>query len=330
MKILLTGSTGFIGNHLLKALIHQGHEIHVTIRDLSKKQLVADSKVTLFETDLSDSPILRKAMEGCEQVYHTAAYAKLWAADENVFYKTNVEGTFNLLKIANETGVQKFVYTSSAGVLGNSIKTPLTEDDPRIIGFSNGYDISKFIAEKIVREANNDHFKTVIVNPTRVFGGGVMSYSNAISRMLHHFLNNGINLVPGCLDVVANYGYIDDVVNGHILAMEKGRGGERYIIGGENLTYREFYQTIFDLTQKNKIIKLPLHVMKLAGFVNLALYYLFKKEPAFTPFMIERYFKNAALSSEKAKRELGYAITPFRQAMLQTISYIKENMNGIK
>ncbi|MFZ9660510.1 MAG: NAD-dependent epimerase/dehydratase family protein [Chitinophagaceae bacterium] len=330
MKILLTGATGFIGNHLLKALLLNGHNVHVTIRDKTKKNLVDFPGVTIFETDLSNHNSLTDAIKDCDQVYHTAAYAKLWAPNENIFYSTNVDGTYHLLKLASESGVKKFVYTSSAAVLGNSINTPLNENDPRIIGFSNGYDISKYIAEKIVKDFNNDSFHTVIVNPTRVFGGGVMSYSNAISRMIHTFLNNGINLVPGCLDIIANYGYIDDVVTGHILAMEKGRGGERYIIGGENISYRDFYQTVFDLTNKEKIIRLPLGVMKFAGYINLVLHYFFGKEPAFTPFMIERYFKNTALSSEKAISELGYQITPFRSAMQQTISFIKENMNENK
>jgi nucleoside-diphosphate-sugar epimerase len=323
MKIFLTGATGYIGNRLMRTILAKGHEVHTILRDPAKRHHLEAAGVRIFKGDLSDKDNLSRAMEGCEQAYHTAALARLWAADSNPFIETNVKGTEHVMQAAAEQGVRKVVFTSSASILAPYKGKMLDEGDHRKDGFESEYARTKHMAGEIVRGYVSAKMDTAIVIPTRVYGAGIMTHSNAISRMLDDLMKRNTSFVPACLDVVANYVYVEDVVNGHLLAMEKATGGESYILGGENISYRAFYDAVSDFTGKNNLLKMPLWVMKAAGYVNLAQYHLFKKDPAFTPDIIGRFFRNIHVSSEKAVRELGYEITPFREGLAETIRSLK-------
>lgn len=322
MKVFLTGSTGYVGNRLMRALLEKGHEVHTIVRNPAKAHHVDLPGVKAFKGDLSDAPAIERAMEGCTQAYHTAALARLWSADIKPFLETNVEGTRHVMEAAARQGVGSVVFTSSASVLGPYQGKPLDEDDHSHDGFENDYAKTKYMAEEIVRSHASERMKTSIVIPTRVYGAGLMTHSNAISRMLEGFLKRNTSFVPACLDVVANYCYVEDVVQGHLLAMERGGNGERYILGGENVSYRDFYAAVAEHSGKSNLVKVPLWAMKAAGYVNLAGYHLFGKDPAFTPDILGRFFSSRFVSSEKAERELGYVITPFREGIGQTIRQI--------
>lgn len=322
MKVFLTGSTGYIGNRLMHTLLGQGHEVHTIVRNPAKAHHVARPGVKAFPGDLSDADAIERAMEGCEQAYHSAALARLWSADIKPFLETNVEGTRRVMEAAARQGVSGVVFTSSASVLGPYRGKPLDEDDHSHDGFENDYARTKYMAEEIVRSHASARMKTGIVIPTRVYGAGLMTHSNAISRMLEGFLKRNTSFVPACLDVVANYCYVEDVVQGHLLAMEKGRNGERYILGGENVSYRDFYAAVAEHSGKSNLVRVPLWAMKAAGYVNLAGYHLFRKDPAFTPDILGRFFSSRFVSSAKAEQELGYNITPFRAGIGETIRQI--------
>src|SRR5579863_3028229 len=233
-KIFVTGATGYIGHRLTKKLVESGHSVNVLIRCQNDAGLFDDPNIKVFYGDIMKPETIREAIKGCEQVYHTAGYAKLWAKDPSVFYEINVNGTKNVFREALNAGVRKLVYTSSAAVFGPSFNSLICEKDPRTISFRSDYDLSKQLAEYQVKEYAQQGLFSVIVNPTRVYGPGLLSYSNAFCRMLLDGMKGKFVFIPGGKCVVSNYAFIDDVVDGHIKAMQWGISGERYILGVEN------------------------------------------------------------------------------------------------
>ncbi|MFI5187631.1 MAG: NAD-dependent epimerase/dehydratase family protein [Chitinophagales bacterium] len=325
MKIFITGGTGYIGNVLAKKLADSNYMVHALVRNPCEAKNLHHPNIKLFKGDLNDINSIKVAMEGCEQVYHVAAFAKLWAKPSDIFYKTNVDGTKNILDAAVEKNISKLVYTSSTAVFGNSIKEPLSENDPRTIGFSNDYDLSKCMAEKLVLEYAAKGLQALIVNPSRVYGPGNDTFSNAFTRLLKASMKGRPVPVPNCPDVVGNYSYVDDVVEGHILAMKYGKAGERYILGGENISYRQLVQVIREQMPASRAISIPKILLQAAAVMQMIRFYLTKKQPAFTPVTINRYYTNAAFSCNKAIEELNYKITPFKKGIAETIHYLKQS-----
>jgi len=321
MKIFLTGVSGFIGDRLARTLVNQGHEIHALVR----KQLPVNQQcagITYFEGDITSPGTIAAAMMGCEQVYHVAGYAKLWAKQRRTFFDINVTGTENVLNAAVSAGVRKLVYTSSCAVLGPSLKTPLTESDPRITAFNSDYDLSKYLAENTVRDYCRKGLDAVIVNPSRVYGPGLTTHANMITNMLRRCLKGQYVMMPGIPNVIGNYAYIDDVVNGHINAMKFGKAGEKYIVGGENLTYEAVIQIIKEELRTPRLIALPAVAIKFWGYIELMKYSLTGADPKFTPSAAGRYLQNAAVDCSKAINEINYPVTAFRQGIRNTIQHL--------
>ncbi len=327
MKIFITGSTGFIGGRLASKLAGEGHEVHALVREGSATDQLRHRNIQLITGDLQDTGALGRGMRGCQQVYHCAAYAKLWAKDRNQFYKINLEGTNNILEQAARHNIRKIVYTSSTAVLGQSANhRPLTEKDPRIQPFQDDYDLSKQLAEQQVRAYAKKGLCAVIVNPSRVYGPGSFSHSNVICRMLFTALQGHRIFVPKSGNCLANYAFIDDVVRGHMLAMHHGGSGQRYILGGENISYNEFLETVTRFTGKLSITKLPLSFMKICGIFQLLKATLTGSFPAYTPNILDRYFIDSTFCCDKAINELGYQVTPFAQGIEKTIKYLKTTL----
>lgn len=327
MNLFITGGTGYIGNLLALKLASSGHVVHALVRNPAGARNLVHPNIHLFKGDINDTGSIMTAMKGCDQVFHLAAFARLWAKPSDIFFKINVEGTRNVLAAAAELNISRFVYTSSTAVFGTSINHPLSENDPRTIGFSSDYDLSKCIAEKLVMEYASKGLSALVVNPSRVYGPGTETYSNPITRLLNTLLAGKYIPIPKCPDVVANYSYVHDVVEGHILAMNKGNAGERYILGGENVSYRELFTVVREIIPGRKAIPIPKPILKAAGAMQVAQFYLTQKQPAFTPSAIDRYFCDTAFSCQKAVTELNYKITPFREGMLSTIHHLKQKNN---
>jgi nucleoside-diphosphate-sugar epimerase len=321
MKIFLTGASGFIGNRLALKLAAEGNQVHALVRR-KPAGMQPNSRITYFQGDITQPETIDEAMKHCEQVYHVAAYAKLWAPKRAVFYDVNVTGTENVLNAAVKQGVAKMVYTSSCAVFGPSLKHPITEADPRITAYDHDYDLSKFIAEGITKEYCKKGLSTVIVSPSRVYGPGLETHTNAITEMLKKCLEGKTVFMPGIPDVVGNYVFIDDVVDGHVKAMNKGLSGERYIIGGENLSYRQVIEIIRQEIKIASLMPLPAPAMKAWGYIQLIKNKLTGQEPIFTPDAVSRYLQNAAFDSHKAKDQLDYKITNFREGIRKTISFL--------
>ena len=324
MNILITGATGYIGYKLAMEAARRNYTVHILVRDLESPLLPVHPNIIKFKGDITDKTSVMTAMKNCDQVMHAAAIAKLSAKDNNVFYSVNVEGTRNMLDAALELNVKKFVFTSSGAVIGPSGKYPMSESDPRIVAFENDYEISKHWAEELVKEYCRRGLFAVIVAASRVYGPGHECNGNTMSILFKNILLMRLAFVPACDNVVANYAFVDDVVNGHFLAMEKGLGGEKYILGGENLSYRSFFQAIKqNIGKKIRLIRIPKLLIKIWSFFYMSICLLLKRETHFSPKAVDRLAQSRALSCDKAIRQLNYSITPFSEGIQKTIIHLK-------
>lgn len=327
-KTLITGASGFIGHRLAFYLAERGETVHVLVRNPSAQQVLNHENIHVFLGDIEDLNAVRTAIAGCTHVFHIAGLVRLAHKDPTLFYRTNVDGTKTILDAAEEAGVEKVVFTSSTAVIGPSIKHPMRESDPRIASFDNDYEVSKHMAELLVKEYNARGLTGVIVSPSRVYGPGLATYGNGVNRFMNNFLRRGYYFVPTCDEVTSNYVYIDDVIRGHILAMELGRGGEKYILGGENVSFREFTRIIKAHAQNNgKFFRIPKSIIKATAMTSQLKAWIRNESPELTPKVVERLFQNFAFSSDKAVAELGYTITSFDDGVKHTISYLKNGQH---
>jgi nucleoside-diphosphate-sugar epimerase len=324
MKVLVTGATGFIGHNLCLHLAEQGYNVVALCRNTAHPYLISHKNITPVKGDILDRESLTKAMDRCGQVYHTAALAKMWCRDKNDYYNINVVGTRNVLELAGESGVNKIVYTSTCGVWGPTIKHPMNENDPRIDGFAIDYERTKYLAEIEARIYSAKGLNVVTVNPSRVYGEGPITDSNTVGKMISGYLKGKWRIIPGKGTQISNYAYLDDVVKGHIAAMEQGTPGNRYILGGEDISFNTFFSTLQNITGKTYgMVKLPQRVIEAYSRFELLKTTLTGLPPVFLPEFAERLKKDQKYSSQKAISQLNYSITPFEEGMAKTINHIK-------
>lgn len=323
MKIFVTGASGYLGGRLATRLADEGHTVHALVRNPARCRLANHPNILLFEGDLSQRGVIDQAIRGCDQAYHIAAMVKLWSRRRSDFYQTNVEGTRHVLESAESNGVRKLVFTSTCAVIGPSLKAPMTEEDPRVRSFENDYEFSKFLAENLVREFGRERLSSVIVSVPKLFGPGDVTSAVSVNGLIRRFISGQLTFCPAPESLLSNYGFTDDVVEGHLAAMESGRSGEKYIIGGENLSYTDFFNTLRDFTRRPGRV---LPVGKLVGFLYGSGHFLHswlrRREPEFTGKGVGHIYCNKAFSCEKAIAELGYRITPFREAANKTIRFL--------
>lgn len=329
-RVFVTGGTGFIGLELIKRLVSQGKAVNALYRSDNKVKELPDfpgkEKVQFFKGTLDDKEAIKNAMDGCKQVYHIAALARAWSEQEDDFHNINVVGTRNILNAAYETGASRVVFTSTGGTLASGEKNnPADENTERLTGFYNLYEKTKFIAEKEVKKFAEEGVETVIVNPTRVYGPGHISISNAATRLIELYMKGKWRLMLGNGDSVGNFTFVTDVVEGHLKAMEYGKSGEQYIIGGENLTLMDYFTKIAEQSGNHyKMVKVPMAAALIFAKLQKAKADIFKKPPMITPEWVKKYYQNWACSSQKAREELGYQITPADQAIQETIKWINQ------
>jgi farnesol dehydrogenase len=333
MKCFITGANGFIGFRLTERLSAEGHTVKCLVRSQERFQELSKLKgVTSVIGDLDDTRALDEGAAGCDTLFHMAALAKPWSKDKSLPFRVNVQGTENILKASRNAGVRRFVFTSSAAVIGPSPgEEPIDESFVRIIPFFNEYEKTKHLAENLVRGYSRRDIETVIVNPTRVFGPGKLSKSNAVTVMIDRYRRGRWRIKPGDGSCVGNYVFIDDVINGHILAAAKGRPGESYLLGGENLTFNSFFDILGVATGRHRLlIPFPVRLMIMAAAVlewQVALTHI---PPMITVPWVKKYMNHWSVSSDKAVTELGYSITPFAAGVDKTLQWlgakqIKEN-----
>jgi nucleoside-diphosphate-sugar epimerase len=326
MRVFITGATGYIGAHLAFQLATQGYNVKALHRSRNTTGLLLHPHIEWVEGDILDKPTLLKCMKNCTHAFHLAAFAKVWAKDSSLYYKVNVEGTANVLEAAAANDIERIVFTSTCGVMGPSGERPIKETDPRTIPFFNDYERSKFEAEQVVHQWNKQGLDIVTVNPPRVYGAGVLSESNAVTRLIQRFLKGRFRIIPGNGKTAGCYAYINDVVQGHILAMMQGKTGERYILGGENITYHDFFATLQRLSGIHfRMFPVPVPIIQAIANLELLKSRLTGKPPLITPQWAKKLYYSWKLSSDKAIQQLGYGITPFEQGMQETINWVKAN-----
>ena len=324
MKIFVTGATGYIGNHLAHTLAGMGNEVHAIIRSDKAKELLQHPNIMLFKGDILEKESLLLAMAGCRQVYHTAAKVGVWAKDPSLFYKVNVEGTKNVLDAALQNGIEKFVFTSTCGVIGPSLYEPLNEQDPLNTSFALEYDLSKKIAEEMVFQYAGKGMNTIIVCPSKVYGPGNISHSLTANAIINIFLKKRVVFIPWPGTYRVCFAFIDDIVKGHMLAMEKGKTGNKYILGGINISYQQFFDSIRCISHcRGHIIQLSKETIRRWAVLELMSYKITSIQPHFTVKSSAYIFNNYIFSSEKAIRELGYKITPLDEGLKKTIWFLK-------
>lgn len=330
MKYLITGATGYIGTQLTKRLMAEGHTVHALYRSESKAdELRKLHNVILKKGDLLDQPSLAAAMEGCDAVFHVAAFAKPWDKNPQTFYDYNLKGAVNVFEAAKSAGTKRVVFTSTAGTISpNEGGKASDEATPRSHDYFTDYDRSKGQAEAFASDfSKKNNLEIVTVNPSRVYGPGLLSDSNGVTRMVKMYLAGKFRLLPGNGNSIGNYVFIDDVVNGHLAAMRQGKSGERYIIGGANASFNGFFHTLAELSGKRvRMLKVPLPVMNVVGHLMEFNANLTGKPPVLTPPWVKRFHFNWELSIEKAKRELGYEPLDLEQGLSKTINWLEKQV----
>jgi nucleoside-diphosphate-sugar epimerase len=325
IKVLVTGASGFIGRKLCFSLAEMGYQVVGLCRNTSHPFLIQHRNIQFVKGDVLDEGSLLKAMKDCYQVYHTAAMAKMWCRKEEDFYDVNVVGTRNVLSCALRFGVQRVVHTSTCGVWGPTLNLPVSENDPRAVGFAISYERTKYLAEIEVKEFVQRGLEVVIVNPSRVYGDGPITDSNTVSKMVRGYLRGTWKFIPGDGKSIANYAFVDDVVNGHISAMQNGSNGERYILGGEDVSFNGFFKILKQITgMKRSLYKIPVQLIKAFSLFELAKMKLFNLTPYFLPEFADRLKCNQQYSSLKAIRELDYRITPFAVGLNKTVNHFQK------
>jgi len=325
-NIFITGATGFIGANLALYLAEKGHIIHALHRANADTSNIIHKNIKLFTGDICDVSSIEKAINGCSGVFHIAAYAKQWNKDKNKFYDVNYQGTLNVLQAAQQHEVKKIVVTSTAGVIGPSTNQEVVNEDTiRTVGFFFDYEKTKWMAEEKIQEFVSNGMNISIVNPTRVYGPGLLSESNGVTTMIKKYYHGKWHMIPGNGTKIGNYVFIDDVVAGHYSAYTKGVSGERYILGGENISYNELFNKLNEIIEdKHYLIKIPAFLMRFIARVNMILFHITGKPPFLTPGSAKRFLFHWNVSSEKAIKQLGYNPIPFSQGAQKTIDWINE------
>jgi len=327
VKVFVSGATGFIGIQLVKRLVGTGITVHALYRSESKADLIRMEGVKLFKGDILDLSSLEKAAEGCHQAYHTAAFAGVWAKDPAIIQQLNIEGALKLIKAAEKCSIGRVVITSTAGILGPSETVPLNENSPPPSSFFTQYEESKFQLEQILMKRIETNPEVVIVNPTRVYGPGFLSESNGVTKMIKQYVEGRWRLIPGNGERLGNYVFVEDVVTGHLLAMENGTPGERYVLGGENISYNQLFQYTRQTSGVHKrLYKIPLWIMLSAAGIMKWISRITGQPPMTVPDLVRKFNHNWIISSDKAIHHLGYSPMEASDGIEKTVHWIKSNL----
>ena len=323
--ILVTGASGFVGAAVVRALLAQGEQVRVLVRSTSDRRNIQGLDVEVVEGDLLIPETLPRAVDGCAGVYHLAADYRLWTRDPEAMFRVNLEGSRAIVLAAMKAGARRIVYTSSVAVLGivpdgeGEEKTPTDYSD--MIGV---YKQSKFRAEETVRQLIiEEGAPVVIVNPSTPVGPRDVK-PTPTGRMI---VEAATGKMPAYVDTGLNIVHVDDVAAGHLLAFEKGRVGERYVLGGENMTLKDILTEIARLVEgKPPSISLPLGlVMPIAYLAEVWARVTGGKEPFATVDGIRMARKKMYFSSAKAIRELDYRPRPAKEALADAVKWFSKN-----
>jgi len=325
MLALVTGATGFVGSHVARVLQEKGSELRLLVRSNSDPKNIQSLKAERVVGDLRDPASLERAVAGCDVVFHVAADYRLWVKDPEQMYRSNVEGTRSLLQAARKNRVRRVIYTSSVATMGfTGNGQPADEDSPvsldRMIGH---YKKSKFMAEQVAMTAGGEGMEVVVVNPTTPVGEQDIK-PTPTGRIVVDFLKKKF---PAYVDTGLNLVDVDQCARGHVAALERGKGGERYILGGENLTLKQILDKLAALTGlPSPKVRVPYAVALAAGVGDeVVTGRMLGREPRATIDAVRMGRKKMFVSCAKAERELGWKITPVDAALRRAVQWFQEN-----
>jgi dihydroflavonol-4-reductase len=343
LKAFVTGATGFLGSHVARVLAEQGAELRLLVRATSDLRNLDGLNTDRVMGDLRDPVSIAKAVSGCDVVFHVAADYRLWVRDPAEMYRTNVEGTRSLLEAARKQGVRRVVYTSSVATMGfisnqgaaelrsagqpwAAVPTQAVADEESPVALADmigHYKRSKFMAEQVAFEAARSGVDVVVVNPTTPIGERDIKPTptgrivvDFLQRKFPAYVETGLNLVDAT-----------ECARGHVQALEKGRTGERYILGGENLTLKQILDRLGAITGlKSPETKVPYMVALAAGvFYEMVSGRLLGREPRATIDEVRMSRKTMFVSSAKAERELGWRTVPVDGALRRSVEWFRAN-----
>ena len=325
MLAFVTGATGFLGSHVARVLADNGADMRLLVRSTSNLRNIEGLRADRALGDLRDPASLEKAMAGCDVVFHVAADYRLWVRDPNEMYRSNVEGTRAILEAARRNGVRRVVYTSSVATIGFKRNgSPANEDSPVSLPDMIGhYKRSKFMAEQLALEAGRSGLEVVVLNPTTPVGDHDIKPTptgrievDFLKRKFPAYVETGLNLVD-----------VRECARGHVTALEKGKSGERYILGGENLTLKQILDTLAKITGlPSPMLKLPYIFAYAAGIADeIVTGRLRGREPRATIDTVRMGAKKMFASSDKAERDLGWKIVPVESALRRAAEWFRVN-----
>ncbi len=321
MRVFVTGATGFVGWHLMEALLARGHQVRCLVRPASVA-LLDGRPVEVVSGDLTDAAGLRRAIQGVDVVYHCAADYRLYVPDPPAMYAANVDGTENVLRASAEAGVGRVVYTSTVGALGlHADATPADERAPASLDDMIGhYKRSKFLAERVAERWAADGLPVVIVNPSAPVGERDLK-PTATGKFILDFIRGKI---PAYVDTGLNLVDVRDVAQGHLLAAEKGRVGEKYILGYRNMTLREILETLAGIVGRPAPrMRIPHWVPLAVAAVDTGWARLRHGVPRFELDAVRLSRKKMFFDSGKAVRELGLPQTPIEEPLRRAVEWYR-------
>jgi len=325
MTTLVTGATGFVGSHVARLLAQRGEQVRVLVRPCSRTGMLEGIACERVIGDLCWRVELEAVLRGVRRVFHVAADYRLWSRDPAEIYRNNVEGTRNLLSAARDAGVERFVYTSTVATVAVPTEDGRLPDEStlaRVEQMVGHYKRSKFIAEREVLAAAQDGMPVVIVNPTTPVGPGDWK-PTPTGHIVVDFLNGRM---PAYVDTGLNLVAVEDVAAGHLLAAERGMPGERYILGGRNMTLQEILGELAWITGRPAPrVRLPHAVAMAAACVDTAFCRLLRREPHIPLEGVRMARHRMFVDTSKAERELGFRAGPIAAALERAVEWYTSN-----
>ena len=323
--ILVTGASGFVGSAVARCLLQAGHDVRALVRATSARANLADPRLKIVEGDLGDVDSIARAVTGARYLIHVAADYRLWARHPQDIVRTNVEGTRTVMRAALAAGVERIVYTSSVATLASrSNREPSDETCPLAAEDAVGaYKYSKVVAERMVESmVAEQKLPAVIVNPSTPIGPGDVR-PTPTGRII---IEAAAGRMPAYVDTGLNLVHVDDVAAGHVAALQKGRIGERYILGGEDVLLGDMLREIArQVGRSPPKIRLPRHLIFPIAYGAEAIAHCTGREPFVTTTGLRLAKDHMFFSSAKAERELGYAARPYAEAIAEAIAWFRHN-----
>ncbi len=323
MTTLVTGAAGFLGSHVARQLVARGEDVRILLRPSSQNRAIADLSLEYVTGDLRDSASLDRALQGVKRVFHVAADYRLWARRSQDIYDSNVGGTKNILDAARRAGVEQFIYTSTVATIAvDRPAAPNESTESKLEEMVGHYKRSKWMAEREALEAAKKGLPVIVAMPTTPVGPWDWK-PTPTGKIILDFLNGKM---PGYVETGLNFVGVEECAAGHLLVSEKGKVGERYLLGAENLTLKQVLDMLANITGLPKVnLKIPHGLALGVAYANTVLSRLIGKEPGIPVEGVKIAQHKMFVDCGRAKRELGFVPGPVSAALDRAVRWYEAN-----